>query len=75
MVGSDRYRKMFGEVALEHGYVTAAQLYEALTIQARRKNEGKPDKLLGQLLLELGYMNATQVKRVIDILYPAQTED
>lgn len=75
MASADRYRKMFGEVALEHGYVTASQLYEALTEQARRKHEGKPDKLLGQILLELGHMNASQVKRVIDILYPAQVEE
>ena len=46
----DRY-KFFGEVALEKRFVTAEQLYEALTIQARDKVDGKPERLLGQILL------------------------
>ncbi|MCI0651010.1 MAG: hypothetical protein L0Z55_03925 [Planctomycetes bacterium] len=69
----DRYR-MFGEVALEQGFVTASQLYEALTVQARRKAEAKPDKLLGQILLELGYMGSEQVQAVIDVLFPVDAE-
>ena len=30
------YRKMFGEVAFEKGFITSEQLYEALAIQAKR---------------------------------------
>ena len=75
MSDADRYKRLFGEVALEQGFVTAAQLYEALTLQAKRKAEGKPSKLLGQLLLELGYMNTTQVQEVIDVLYPVKDRD
>jgi len=65
----DRY-KFFGEVALEKRFVTAEQLYEALTIQARGKAEGKMDKQLGQILLELGYMGADQISEVLDVLFP-----
>ncbi len=65
----DRY-KFFGEVALEKRFVTAEQLYEALTIQARDKVDGKPERLLGQILLELGHMNEDQIRQVLDILYP-----
>lgn len=65
----DRY-KFFGEVALEKRYVTADQLYEALTIQARDKVDGKPERLLGQILLELGHMNEDQIRQVLDILFP-----
>lgn len=68
---NDRY-KLFGEVALEKQFVTAEQLYEALTVQARNKVEGKMDKQLGQLLLELGYMNAEQIGEVLDVLYPVR---
>ena len=66
---NDRY-KFFGEVALEKRFVTAEQLYEALTTQARNKVEGRMDKQLGQILLELGYMDAEQISEVLDVLYP-----
>lgn len=69
----DRY-KLFGEVALERRLVTPEQLYEALTLQARSKVEGREEKLLGQILLELGYLNESQVRQVLDVLYPIATE-
>ena len=70
MGDEDRYRKLFGEVALDMGYVTAAQLYEALTVQQRRKSEGQPDKLLGQVLLELGHLSTEQIQEIVEKLYP-----
>lgn len=66
---NDRY-KLFGEVALEKRFVTAEQLYQALTLQARAKVEGKPEKLLGQVLLELGYLSEAQIRDILDVLYP-----
>lgn len=66
---SDRY-KFFGEIALEKRFVSADQLYEALTLQARNRVEGVIEKQLGQLLLELGYMNEEQIREVLDVLYP-----
>ena len=71
MGNSDRYRKLFGEVALENGFVTREQILEALDVQQQRKAVGKSIKLLGQILLELGHMDTEQVQQVIDILYPA----
>ena len=65
----DRY-KLFGEVAFEKGFVTTEQLYEALTIQARDKIDGKMDKRLGQILLELGYLSTEQIHEILDVLYP-----
>lgn len=70
-MGNDRY-KLFGEVALEKRFVTAEQLYEALTLQARNKIDGKMDKQLGQILLELGYVTADQISEVLDVIYPIQ---
>ncbi len=67
----DRY-KFFGEVALEKRFVTTDQLYEALTLQARAKVDGKMEKQLGQILLELGYMSVEHIHEVLDVLYPVQ---
>lgn len=69
----DRY-KFFGEVALEKKLVTTDQLYEALTLQARAKVEGRGEKLLGQVLLELGYLSEDQIRQVLDVLYPVADE-
>jgi len=69
----DRY-KFFGEVALEKKFVTTDQLYEALTLQARAKVEGRGEKLLGQVLLELGYLTEDHVRQVLDVLYPIGEE-
>ncbi|MFP6737731.1 MAG: hypothetical protein VCD34_03215 [Planctomycetota bacterium] len=66
---SDRY-KFFGEIALEKRFVSADQLYEALTLQARNRVEGVIEKQLGQILLELGYMDEEQIREVLDVLYP-----
>ena len=46
--------RLFGEVALDSGYVTVANLYEALTIQARLEAEQEAYRFLGEILSELG---------------------
>ena len=61
--------RLFGEVALEQGYVTVADLYEALTIQARLEVEKKPYRFLGEILTDLGYMSETQVLEVLSELH------
>jgi len=66
---ADRY-KFFGEVALERRFVSAEQLYEALTHQARLRVEGRMEKQLGQILLELGYVSEEQIAEILDVLYP-----
>ena len=66
---SDRY-KFFGEIALENRFVSAEQLYEALTLQARNRVDGVIEKQLGQLLLELGHISEEQISEVLDVLNP-----
>lgn len=68
-MGSDP--KLFGEVALEKGYVTVAQLYEALTIQARAEVRKEPYKSLGQILTDLGYITDRQVLEVLSEIHTA----
>ena len=70
----DRYRRLFGEVAIEKGLLSEAQIYEALTVQERLRNSGKQVPLLGQVLVELGYLTPEQVQAVIEILYPVQDD-
>ena len=75
MSDADRYRRLFGEVAIEQGVVNETQIYEALTIQERLRNEGKQVPLLGQVLVELGHLTPEQLQHLIEILYPVSDED
>ena len=51
-------RKKLGELMTEHGYVTRAQVEEALKIQ-RQPGE---HRLLGQILVSRGYVRPPQVQ-------------
>ena len=64
--------RMFGEAAFEMRLVSTAQLYEALTIQARREAEKQSHKFLGEILVQLGYMTEKQVLEVLTELHTKQ---
>jgi hypothetical protein len=61
--------RLFGEVAFELGYVTTAQLYEALTVQARLEVEGSPHRFLGEILVDLGYLTERRVLEILSLLH------
>ncbi len=61
--------RMFGEVAFEMGYLTTAELYEGLAIQARREAENKPHRFLGEILVELGTMTEKEVLNILTELH------
>lgn len=67
--------KLFGEIALERGFVTVAELYEALTIQARAEAAGEAYRFLGEILTELGYMTEHQVLEVLNVLHATAAVD
>lgn len=67
-----RPTRLFGEVALEKKLVTSAQLYEALTIQARDEVEGRPYRFLGEVLMELGYLSELAVLEVLNELHAVE---
>ena len=67
------YRKMFGEVAFERGFITSEQLYEALAIQAKAVADKKPYMFLGQVFIELGYMTEKQVLEVLNELHAPES--
>jgi len=61
----DSYKKRFGTIALEKGFITDRQLMEALVIQSRDDMEGLEHSLTGTILFEHGYMNTKQVDDVL----------
>ncbi len=68
----ERYKKLFGEVALEMGFLSAEQLYQGLDEQKARKKQGLQDKRIGQVLLEKNYLTLEQINLVLDVVCPVQ---
>ena len=58
----------FGVVAVEKGFVTPDQLFEALKVQVREDLEGEAHRLVGGILLEQGAITPEQKEEVLDVL-------
>jgi hypothetical protein len=59
-------KRLFGEIAIERGYVTVAQVKQALEIQREMRRSGEGHKLIGVLLVELGYMTPLKVMEILE---------
>jgi len=57
--------KRFGTVAVEKGFITLENLYEAAKIQILENLDSYNHRLIGQILLKLGYVNTDQIKEVL----------
>lgn len=57
--------RRFGAIAVEKGFITDAQLVEAITIQIHDDISGKTHRLTGTILFDLGYMDRRQIDDVL----------
>jgi hypothetical protein len=57
--------KRFGAVAIDKGFISLDQLFEAMKIQIREDTEGIEHRLIGQILWEKGYINSQQINEVL----------
>ena len=58
----------FGVVAVEKGFITPDQLFEALKVQVREDLEKEIHRLVGEILLEQGAMTPEQKDEVLEVL-------
>ena len=65
---SDKYCPRFGKTAFEMGFITEAQLKEALCIQVDDELSGKKHRLLGSILFDKNMMTSDQIERVMNVL-------
>jgi hypothetical protein len=61
-------KRFFGDVAVEMGFVTAAQVYEALNQQWEEDNRGERHRLVGEILFAEGRLTRDQVEKVVEKL-------
>jgi len=57
--------KRFGVIAVEEGFITKEQLFEALKIQVEEDLSGKPHSLIGIILIKLGYLTKEEADHVL----------
>jgi len=57
--------KRFGVIAVENGFITNEQLFEALKVQVEEDLSGKAHTLIGVILIKLGYMTHEQADEIL----------
>jgi len=65
MMAIERLEKRFGTIAVEKGFITRDQLFEAIKIQLTEDIEGKKHRLIGTILFEEGYIDIRQIDEVL----------
>jgi hypothetical protein len=58
--------KRFGVTAVEKGFITLEQLFDAMKIQLTEEIEKKEHRLLGRILFDMGVLSPPQIDEVLD---------
>ncbi len=65
-------KRLFGQVAIQRGFVTSVQVKTALDQQVKLREEGAKHKLIGMVLLEIGALGTTELIDVLKVLHVPQ---
>ena len=58
-------RKRFGCLAMQKGFITEDQFFQAMKVQVSEEQKGGCSALIGQILKNMGFMTDGQVEEVI----------
>ena len=72
---SGKYEHHFGQTALAMGFISEAQLEEALHCQAEEDHTGQRHRLLGAILFEKDWMSGDQIDLVLNSLLKGMREN
>lgn len=64
-----KYCIRFGKIALDKGYITEEQLYEAIRLQVEDDIKRRPHRVLGRILFEMGVMSTKEIDDVLNELF------
>ena len=65
---AERFEKRFGVVAVEKGFITPDQLFDALKVQVQDDMEVGSHRLVGEILCAHDAMTFEQVDQVLKVL-------
>ncbi len=57
--------KRFGITAIEKGYISKGQLFEAMKVQIENELEGMTSRFIGAVLHSMGYLSIDQIDEVL----------
>ncbi len=63
------YCQRFGDIAIAHGFLTAAQLQQALAEQQADSLAGRPHRVIGAICFTHGWMTPPQIDLVLNQLF------
>ena len=63
-----RFEKRFGVIAVEKGFISPGQLFDALKTQVQDDIERGAHRLIGEILCERNAMTFEQVEQVLKVL-------
>jgi len=69
MTEHEKYSFRFGKVAVESGYLTPAQLHQALGEQIEDDLEDRPHRVLGAICFDHGWMTPAQIEEVLNTMF------
>ena len=67
-MGTEFLDKRFGVIAVEKGFITKDQLFEALKEQITEEIEKKEHRLIGRILYDLELLTLSQIDEVLDTI-------
>ena len=67
-MGTEFLDKRFGVTAVEKGFFTKDQLFEALKIQITEEIEKNEHRLIGRILYDLELLTLSQIDEVLDTI-------
>jgi len=65
---AERFEKRFGVIAVEKGFITPDQLFDALKMQVQDDMEAGNHRLIGEILCAHNAMTFEQVDQVLSVL-------
>jgi hypothetical protein len=65
-MGTEFLDKRFGVTAVEKGFITIDQLFEALKTQITEEIEKKEHRLIGRILYDMESLTLSQIDEVLD---------
>jgi hypothetical protein len=65
---SKKIDRRFGLAAVEMGFITVDQLFEAIKIQIKEEFERGQHRLIGRILFDMGAMKSPQIDEVLETL-------
>ena len=65
-MGTEFIDKRFGVTAVEKGFITKDQLFEALKTQITEEIEKREHRLIGRILYDMEFLTLSQIDEVLD---------